>query len=197
MLTPEDFEACLSRCYRRTLIARVSAAQAEAAPTDGLLPFRPGPDATYDASHPTYLEPRPGCVYLAKPGGRRESDHTDAVVVDMTALEPGAFVVDEHAYFREVLWASSDPYEPLLPPDGELPAAVVSRIGCNTSLDNGRPSTGEWINSVGDELDVSAQVRRCFEQTDGVAYDGAIPAAAIVTTFSLREDPDTWVHLPY
>ena len=31
MLDPEDLEACLSRSYRRTLIARVSPGEAEAA----------------------------------------------------------------------------------------------------------------------------------------------------------------------
>lgn len=184
----------MARCHRGTLIARVDADAAAAATVSGLTP---NVDAAPDPGVLPYVAPRPGCLYLARPRGTATSSAPWAVVLDMSRLDPDAFVVDEEAYFREVLWGSSNPYAPLMPPDGELPAAVVSRIGCNTSLDNGRPTTGEWINSIAGELDTSAQVRRCFEAIDSVAYAAPVPAEAVVTTFELRGDPGLWDAPPY
>jgi hypothetical protein len=194
VLTPDDLDALIARCHRGTLIARVSEDEAAAATRVGLTP-------TVDATPPPgvlpYVAPRPGCLYLARPTGSATSPQPWAVVLDVTRLDPAAFVVDEEAYFREVLWGSSNPYAPLMPPDGELPAAVVSRIGCNASLDNGRPTTGEWINSIADELDVSAQVLRCFSAIDSVAYAAPVPPEAVVTTYDLRADPGAWDAPPY
>ncbi|WP_026911684.1 hypothetical protein [Patulibacter minatonensis] len=194
MLTPEDLDALIARCQRGTLIARVPEEIAATATTAGLTPTI---DAAPAPGVLPYVAPRPGCLYLARPGGKATSPQPWAVVLDVTRLDPAAFVVDEEAYFREVLWGSSDPYEPRMPPDGELPAAVVSRIGCNASLDNGRPTTGEWINSIADELDVSAQVLRCFEAIDSVAYAAPVAPEAVVTTFDLRADPGLWDAPPY
>ncbi|MEV4423408.1 hypothetical protein AB0L40_26070, partial [Patulibacter sp. NPDC049589] len=170
MLSPADFEACVARCHRGTLVRQVGEEQARAAPTAGLVPA--GADVTA-ASHSSYLAPRPGCLYLARPGGRARSSDPWVVAIDMRRLDPDRFVVDEGAYFSQLMWGSSRPYLPLAPPDGELPASVVSRIGCNTSLDNGRPTAGEWIDSISADLDTSDQVRRCFEDTDVIAYAGA------------------------
>lgn len=197
MLTEADLDACLARCHRRTLIVSLGADAAAAAPTKGIAPPDPTPGTAEDPSVPSYLGPRPGCVYLSRPGGKASPDHPWAVVVDGSRLDPDAFVVDEAAYFGEVMWSSSRQYEPRLPPDGQLPPSVVSRIGCNTSLDNGRPTAGEWIATIAVDLDTSEQVHRCFEETDRVAYAATIPAWAIVTTFEVHAMGDAWATLPY
>jgi hypothetical protein len=197
VLTEEDFDAVLGRCHRGTLICLVGADEARDAPTKGLTPAVPAEGAPDDPTVPSYLGSRPGCVYLNRPAGKAAPDRPWAVVVDAARLDPDAFVVDEAAYFGEVMWSSSRQYEPRMPPDGELPPSVISRIGCNTSLDNGRPTAGEWIASIAPDLDTSDQVRRCFEETDRVAYRAAVPSWAVVTTFEVHGEPDAWTTPPY
>lgn len=194
MLDPDDLTAVLGACPAGALLLGTTEARARAADRDGLVP----PDAEEAAAGAIAHEaPRPGCHYLVRPAGRSRPTTPWAVAIDAAALDPARFGVDENAYFDRIMWGSSRGYRPALPRVEHLPRSVVSRIGCNAAPDLGRPTAGEWVHAtIAAELDVSAQVRRSFEETDRIVYAGAIPATAVRAAFSLRAPAGDWDHPP-
>lgn len=194
MLRPDDLRAVLDRCPGGALVAGTSEARARAAERDGLRP----PDADEAAaSAPAHDAPRPGCLYLVRPGGRARPATPWAVAIDAALLDPERFATDENAYFDRIMWGSSRGYAPPLPRVDELPRSVVARIGCNAAPDLGRPTTGEWVQAtIAAELDASDQVRRSFAETDRIAYAGPIPARAVLAAFSLRAPTTDWDRPP-
>lgn len=194
MLDPDDLNAVRGACPAGALLLGTTEARARAAVRDGLVP----PDADEAASGAiAHDAPRPGCLYLVRPAGRVRPTTPWAVAIDVAALDPARFAVDENAYFDRIMWGSSRGYAPTLPRVDELPRSVVSRIGCNAAPDLGRPTAGEWVQAtIAAELDVSPQVRRSFEETDRVAYAGPVSSSAVLTAFSLRDPRADWDHPP-
>ena len=194
MLDPSDLTAVLAACPSGALLVGTTEARARAAERDGLAP----PDAEEAASGViAHDAPRPGCHYLVRPAGRSRPNTPWAVAVDVAALDPARFGVDESAYFDRIMWGSSRGYAPRLPRVDELPRSVVSRIGCNAAPDLGRPTAGEWVQeTIAAQLDVSDQVRRAFEETDRIVYAGPIPASAVLAAFSLRSPAVDWERPP-
>lgn len=194
MLAPHDLAAVLGSCPAGALILGTTEPRARAAERDGLAP----PDADEAASGViAHDAPRPGCHYLVRPAGRARPTTAWAVALDAASLDPARFAVDEKVYFDRIMWGSSRGYAPTLPRVDALPRSVVSRIGCNAAPDLGRPTAGEWVQeTIAEELDVSDQVRRSFEETDRIVYEGPIPASAVLAAFSLRHPATDWERPP-